>query len=248
MVNAVHLYNSTLSSTKTTEKTSSNGFANTLDSVTKSNNIEKTSLDNIFQKASEKYNIPVNFLKSVAKAESNFNPKAVSKSGARGVMQLMPETAKYLGVKDSFDPEQNIMGGAKYLSQLYEKYDGNTKLTLAAYNAGMGNVSKYNGIPPFKETQNYVVKVMNYMGQDIKTPDTVVSTQVQSPSSSANTINYGTYTPIESTVSNEDSDSVYSYEDYLKLVEEFKQQMNWLFITSNYSGINSLNSNSGFDF
>ncbi|NLJ96255.1 MAG: lytic transglycosylase domain-containing protein, partial [Clostridiales bacterium] len=128
---------------------------------------EEKSLDDIFEEASKKYNVPLNLLKAIGKAESDFNPKAVSKSGAQGVMQLMPGTAKELGVTDSFDPEQNIMGGSKYISDLLKRYDGDTKLALAAYNAGMGNVKKYGGIPPFKETQNYVVKVMQYMEEDL---------------------------------------------------------------------------------
>lgn len=128
---------------------------------------ENKSLDEIFERASQKYNVPVNLLKAIAKAESDFNPNAVSKAGAQGIMQLMPGTAKELGVTDAFDPEQNIMGGSKYIADLLKRYNGDTKLALAAYNAGMGNVKKYGGVPPFKETQNYVVKVMKYMGQDI---------------------------------------------------------------------------------
>ncbi|MEA4987040.1 MAG: lytic transglycosylase domain-containing protein [Anaerovorax sp.] len=120
-------------------------------------------LESIFERAAEKYQVPLNLLKAVAKAESNFNINAVSHCGAQGVMQLMPKTAAALGVKDAFDPEQNIFGGANYLSQKLKQYGGNTKLALAAYNAGSGNIKKYGGIPPFEETHNYINKVLEYM-------------------------------------------------------------------------------------
>lgn len=132
--------------------------------------LPETDLDEIFQRAAERYQVPVNLLKAVAKAESGFNPNAVSPAGAQGVMQLMPATAAGLGVLDSFDPEQNIMGGAHYLSGMLERYHGDVRLTLAAYNAGSGNVSKYGGVPPFPETQNYIKKVLGYMGQELSAP------------------------------------------------------------------------------
>lgn len=117
-------------------------------------------LEPIFEQAAQQYGISKDLLKAVAKAESNFNPSVVSSAGAIGVMQLMPDTAKNLGVTNPYDATENIMGGAKYLSQLLSQYNGDTALALAAYNAGSGNVAKYGGIPPFKETQNYVSKIL----------------------------------------------------------------------------------------
>lgn len=137
-------------------------FKQVLNSVLKA----PESLDEMFSEASRKYGVSEKLLKAVAKAESNFDPSATSKKGAAGIMQLMPATARSLGVSDPYDAKSNIMGGAKYLKENLEKYNGNVELTLAAYNAGSGNVSKYGGIPPFKETQEYVKKVMGYMGED----------------------------------------------------------------------------------
>lgn len=121
-----------------------------------------TDFDEIIKKAAETYNVPEKLISSIIKQESNFNPTATSSAGASGLMQLMPGTAKYLGVTNSLDPEQNIMGGAKYISQMLSQFGGNIETALAAYNAGPGTVKKYDGIPPYKETQNYVQKVMNY--------------------------------------------------------------------------------------
>ena len=119
-------------------------------------------LNKYFEEAAQTFGVDVKLLKSIAKQESNFTPTAVSRSGAMGVMQLMPATAESLGVSNAFDAYQNIMGGAKYISSLLTKYNGDVSLALAAYNAGSGNVAKYGGIPPFTETQNYVAKVIGY--------------------------------------------------------------------------------------
>lgn len=119
-------------------------------------------LDAIFNEAASKYGVDAKFLKSIAKCESDFSTECTSHSGAMGIMQLMPQTAASLGVTNAYDPYQNIMGGARYISEKLTQYNGDKSLALAAYNAGSGNVAKYGGIPPFKETQNYVAKVMAY--------------------------------------------------------------------------------------
>lgn len=116
----------------------------------------------IIKKASQEYKVDENLIRAIILAESNFNKDAVSPKGAQGLMQLMPETAKYLGVQNAFDPYQNIFGGTKYIASLIEKYQGNLRLALAAYNAGEGIVDKLKDIPPYPETQNFVEKVLNY--------------------------------------------------------------------------------------
>ena len=129
-----------------------------------SNNITK--YDHIIDRAAEKYKVDSSLIKAVIKAESNFNHQAVSPVGARGLMQLMPATASYLQVADSFHPENNIEGGVRYLRYLLNLYHENLPLALSAYNAGEGAVSRYNNqIPPFRETQNYVHRVMSYFNR-----------------------------------------------------------------------------------
>lgn len=128
---------------------------------TKPVKIDDQRLKSIIEKAAETYNLPVQLIEEVIRHESNFQINAKSSAGASGLMQLMPETAKSLGVKNIFDPVENVMAGSKYLRQMLDKYNGNIELALAAYNAGPGNVDKYKGIPPFEETKNYVKSIIS---------------------------------------------------------------------------------------
>ncbi|MBN2516768.1 MAG: lytic transglycosylase domain-containing protein [Deltaproteobacteria bacterium] len=116
----------------------------------------------IIQKAADRYEIDAALVKAIIMVESSYNPNAVSKRGAKGLMQLMPRTAKALGVEDIFNPEHNINAGVRHFRKLLNRFDGDIKLALAAYNAGSKHVRYYEGIPPFKETRYYVEKVIEY--------------------------------------------------------------------------------------
>ena len=118
--------------------------------------------DELIKKASGRYNVEPALVKAIIKAESNFNHRAVSPKGAKGLMQLMPATASSLQVRDSFHPENNIEGGVKYVRYLLNFFNGNLPLALAAYNAGENAVLRYGGIPPYRETQTYVRRVLSY--------------------------------------------------------------------------------------
>ena len=113
-------------------------------------------------KAANRYQVDSALIKAIIMAESNYNPRAVSKRGAKGLMQLMPKTAEALGVGDSFDPEHNINAGVRYFRKLLNQFDGDTKLALAAYNAGSRKVREYRGVPPFRATHRYIKRVFEY--------------------------------------------------------------------------------------
>lgn len=191
------------------------------DTVTKSNpsgvdfssylKTNKT-LDDIYTEAAQTYGVSAELLKAMTKQESNFNPNAVSRSGAQGLMQLMPATAAGLGVTDSYDPYQNIMGGAKYIRQMLDKYDGNVSLALAAYNAGSNNVDKYGGIPPFAETQDYVAKITGYLEQGVEIPDTDTVYAATSKVQGTDDITYQELNGLAGDILTE----IFSYDDYMK--------------------------------
>lgn len=123
-------------------------------------NIDFRKYDKIIARVARENNLDVALIKAVIRAESNFNHMAVSHKGAKGLMQLMPQTASSLNVEDVFHPDHNIEGGARYLRYLMNLYRGDMRLALAAYNAGEGAVAKYGDVPPYRETQNYVQRVM----------------------------------------------------------------------------------------
>lgn len=120
--------------------------------------------DGVIKEASRRYGLSIALIRAIIRTESRFDPMAVSAAGAQGLMQLMPALSQDLGVDDPFDPRQNIMAGTKYLSGLLAEHDGDLELALASYNAGPGNVEKYQGIPPFKETQAYVERITKMVG------------------------------------------------------------------------------------
>ena len=133
-----------------------------------------STLNSIFEAAGQKYNLSPDLLKAVAKVESGFNADTTSRVGAMGIMQLMPSTAQYLGVTDAYDPEQNIMGGARYLREMLDKFNGDLTLALAAYNAGPGAIINNGNMPLESQLNGYISKVLGLLNYGEITPDVII--------------------------------------------------------------------------
>jgi len=141
--------------------------------------IFKSKFNTLIVEAAKKFDVDAALVSAVIKAESDFNARELSDKGARGLMQLMPSTAERFGVTDSYDPVANIYGGVRYLRWLLQTFNGNADLAVAAYNAGEGNVWKYNGVPPFRETINYINRIAKHV-RAAMTPATAASKVAES--------------------------------------------------------------------
>ena len=144
------------------EKTS---FRRIRDYIPSGDSNMRQKIDTCIETAGRKYDVPTDLIRAIIKAESGFQPHVVSSAGAKGLMQLMPETAKDLGVRNPFSIKDNIDGGVRYFKQMMDRFDGDVRLSLAAYNAGPGTVERYNGVPPYRETLRYIRNVLKYSGE-----------------------------------------------------------------------------------
>ncbi|WP_211140226.1 lytic transglycosylase domain-containing protein [Acinetobacter pollinis] len=165
--------------------------ASVLPSFSKNKNL----FDVLIHRSAQQHGIPAGLIKAIMHTESGFNVRATSPVGAQGLMQLMPATAKRFNVKDSYNAEENIHGAAQYLSVLLKRFNGNTTLALAAYNAGEGNVQKYGGIPPFRETQDYIKRVLNRYNNLYRAELQLTSSQNQTERLQAQSLNTTRITP-----------------------------------------------------
>jgi hypothetical protein len=186
-------------------------------------------LDALFVAAGRQYNINPNLLKAVAQVESNFRPDAVSRAGAQGIMQLMPATAEHLGVTDSFNPAQNIMAGARYLREQLDRFDGDIRLALAAYNAGWPAVQQHGGIPPFSETQAYVPKVLGIFTRGSIPTDSIPQEMISFPNAVNNPNTPGV--PGDSSVANNPGNNTQ--------MNEMLQQMMMMMVMNMQMGMGS---------
>jgi hypothetical protein len=190
-----------------TQETGGTSFDDVLNSITSSSSGTTYTLKQIFQEAASTYGVDEKLLEAVAYRESGFNANATSSAGAQGIMQLMPSTASSLGVTDSYDAYQNIMGGAKLLKQLSDSYNGDLTLTLAAYNAGAGAVKRAGGVPS-TSVQNYVTSVLSLYESGVNVPDTTVTTKAASESNNTeNSTNNSSNNTAASTVNSTASSS-----------------------------------------
>lgn len=203
-----------------------------------------TNLDSIFKEAADKYGVSERLLKAIAYTESGFQSNITSSSGAMGIMQLMPSTASAYGVADPYDAYQNIMGGAAVLKDLLNMFQGNQSLAIAGYNAGCGNVKKYDGIPPFTETQNYVAKVTSLMQTGVSVPANTVTVN-PSANTASNTTNE---TTVSAETAKKNAEILAEIKEIISAISTLTANQSTYSNTYLQSGLSALNGTSASDF